>query len=75
MFDAIKTGLDAYVDFCAMDAEAAFREDEESIEKADVAWDRWRGMRTILSVLFGITERQVEDDVEQMMFDATFAKK
>ena len=69
--ELVKIGVDLYADACAYDAAAAFG-DERVVEISNVAWSRYEGARTLLSMVFGITEEQVEEDMGQLMFSNLF---
>ena len=63
--------VDMYVDACAYEASVAWG-DESLREKADVAWSRYEGARTLLSMVFNITEDQVDDDMQVLMYERVF---
>lgn len=73
MNELIQKGLSLYEDACGFEAEAAWSDDPETKKKSEVAWSRYDGIRTLLSMKFSIPEDMVDDDMETLMFEKTFA--
>ena len=68
----VEMGLALYGDACAYEAAAAFGDDPDMSERAVVAWSRYDGAKTLLSMVFKVSERQVDEDMEQLMFSNLF---
>lgn len=75
MESAINETLAMYEDACGLEAVAAWDDDERKQEEATMAWNQYDGARSILASLFGITEGQVDDDMESLMYFKVFAQE
>ena len=69
---AIKSALELYQDACGLEASASWDGGERWQEDADVAWNQYEGAKAVLALIFGITELQVDEDMEQLTSDETF---
>lgn len=70
MIRLIELGASLFYEAAMFEACAAFSGDAELKRRAEVARSRYEGARTLLSMRFGITEEQVDDDMEQLALDA-----
>lgn len=74
MTNLINIALDMYEDACGLEAIATWDNDTDVQEKADVALSRYEGAKTLLSMVFGIPEYMVDEDMEQLMFQRKFGE-
>ena len=65
--DAINETLAMYEDACGCEAVATWDNDQRMQEKAVEAWNQYEGAKTVLAIMFGITEEQVDEDMETLM--------
>lgn len=68
----VEIAVDMYSDACGLEAVATWDRDEDLQERADVAWSRYEGARTLLSMVFGVPESVVDEDMELLMTQRTF---
>ena len=67
MRNLVEMAVGMYEDACGFEAVATWDNDSEAQKKADVAWSRYEGARTLLSMVFGITEEAVDEEIELLM--------
>ena len=67
MRNLVDMAVGVYEDACGLEAVATWDNDTEAQKKADVAWSRYEGARTLLSMVFGITEEAVDEEIELLM--------
>ena len=72
MKNIIKMALELYEDACGLEAVATWDRDTGVQERADVAWSRYEGAKTLLSMVFQIPESMVDEDMEQLMYQKVF---
>jgi len=72
MKNIIKMALELYEDACGLEAVATWDRDTDAQERADVAWSRYEGAKTLLSMVFQIPESMVDEDMEQLMYQKVF---
>lgn len=63
----IDMAVGMYEDACFLEAISTWDEDPKKREKADVAWSRYEGARVLLSMMFNLTEKQVDEEIEMLM--------
>ena len=63
----VDMAVDMYEDACFLEAIATWDEDPKRREMADVAWSRYEGARVLLSMMFDLTEKQVDEEIEMLM--------
>lgn len=64
--------LGMYEDACGLEAIATWDNDTDMQERADVAWSRYEGAKTLLSMIFHIPEEVVDEDMELLMVEKIF---
>ena len=67
MRELIDIAVGMYEDACGLEAVAAWDDDAEAQKKADVAWSRYDGAKTLLSMVFNIPEEVVDEEIELLM--------
>lgn len=67
MRKVIDMAVGMYEDACFLEAISMWDEDEKKRELADIAWNRYEGAKTLLSMIFGISEEQVDEEVEMLV--------
>lgn len=67
MRNLVDMAVNMYEDACGLEAVATWDNDTEAQEKADVAWSRYEGARTLLSMVFGLPEEVVDEEIELLM--------
>lgn len=72
MKNIVKMALELYEDACGLEAIATWDRDTDVQERADVAWSRYEGAKTLLSMVFQIPESMVDEDMEQLMYQKVF---
>jgi len=73
MVEFVKKVLAMYEDACGLEAIATWDKDTDIQKKADVAWSRYEGAKTLLSMILHIPEKTVDEEMEMLMVEKTFA--
>lgn len=69
--ELVKIGVNLYHDACMWEAVATWEpDDDEAQRRADVAWSRYEGARKLLSLVFGLDEGTVHDEIDYLMTEA-----
>lgn len=71
MREIIDMAVGMYEDACFLEAISTWDEDPKKRERADVAWSRYEGAKTLLSVMFHIPEEQVDKEIEMLATNTT----
>ena len=71
MREIIDMAVGMYEDACFLEAISTWDEDPKKRERADVAWSRYEGAKTLLSAMFHIPEEQVDEEIEMLATNPT----
>lgn len=67
----IDMAVEMYEEACGLEAVATWDNNSDMQKRADVAWSRYEGAKTLLSMVFGITEEEVDEEIEILMTEKT----
>lgn len=67
MIEFVKKGIGMYEDAIAYQAIATWDESEDAAKKADVAWSRYEGARTLLSMMFPLSDKDIDMEMELLL--------